>query len=214
MFPMNLYAMDTPLFSFVCMTDLHLDDMLINSNPNNKEQFKNSVTTAYSMGYRDLFVCGGDISSYGQTSVWDEAKNTIEKAGYTNILWALGNHEYGTTVENLNGDSDFKSFTGYSGIYNHFVISGYHFIALGCESAEVIGKPIGETQVNWFKEELEKAVKDDAAKPVFVITHYQLGNEHMDERIEEYFSQYDNVFLFWGHKHGDEYVDDSSVVST
>lgn len=218
-----VFADEEAYFKFAAMSDLHLDDIIVSQRVNrNRSQFKTALSAAVNLGYDDLFICAGDVSSYGQTSVWNEAKNNIENAGYTNLLWALGNHEYGTLDTNHNADSDFKAFTGQDAIYSHKVYNGCHFICFGVEECDIYNLSTdyvySQAQEAWILEEIKKASEEASGKPIFVISHYPLKRT----RIADELAEYDNIFFFWGHQHDenwenysiDQYIDTSHRYTT
>ena len=200
-------AADTPRLRFACMSDLHLDDVIIYSSHSNTDQFQTALDTAAAKGYTDLFICGGDMSSYGRTSVWEKVRTMINGAGFKKTLYALGNHEYGTVIENPDGDRDFMDFTGKDSIYYDEVFAGYHFIVLGCEDTDLSEQYFSDEQAAWFADTLAAAVADTPDQPVFVISHYPESYSAIGSRIGSYLKQYENVFFFWGHSHSESWED-------
>jgi len=204
-------AEDVPLFRFTCVSDLHLDDILIQGTHKNRSQFQDLLRSSYEKGYSDLFICNGDISSYGDTDVWEDAQEYVSAAGFEATLWTLGNHAYGTVLENPNAAEDFKKFIGEDSIYYHRVINGYHFICMAAEKNDlyvVAGADVySDTQVQWLSQEIALAAADSDGKPIFVLSHYPMGRNGVADALIPILEQYQNVFFFWGHEHGDEWED-------
>ncbi len=199
-----------PLFRFACMSDLHLDDVLIQSSHSNRDQFRTQLASCFAKGYTDLFLCAGDVSSYGSSSVWNEARGYIADAGYGTVLWALGNHGYGTTGINLNAQDEFMQFTGESSIYYHKIVNGYHFLCMAAEKPDtlvLLGQNVyGTEQVNWLARELADAAADSDGKPIFVVSHYPMTRNGVADALIPILTQYQNVIFIWGHEHSDGWV--------
>jgi len=193
------YADESPMLKFAIISDVHIDDLVVDGSHKNIDQCQTALNAAVQAGYGNMLIVGGDVSSYGNTDYWTTMKEMAISAGYENVQWVLGNHEYGTLIENLNADEDFLSFTGYENIYYTRVINGFHFIFLASEACD-LSKVMGDTQIEWLHQKLDEAVSDAEGKPVFVVSHYNTTSKYVSP-IEEYLNQYDNCFFFWGHTH-------------
>ena len=205
---------ELPQLRAFAMSDLHVDEFL--TNKNNDKQLTNMLTFA-AQGTYDALICGGDISSYGNSDKWYAVQDQIERL--TNIpeeLWVLGNHEYGTTglfATPAQVQANFRAFTGYTGVYYHSVLNGYHFIVLAVEQALPAGV-LGSEQVNWFAAQLASAAEDSNGKPIFVISHYDMGSGTMSANFSGLLAQYDNVFFLYGHIHNNAPTSLDEAVST
>ena len=90
----------------------------------------------------------------------------------------------------------------------HRVINGFHFIGISASTIE--GEHYSEYQKVWLREQLDAAVADDPAKPVFVLQH-----EHISDTVygsssfegwgmpdfAEILKDYPQVVDFSGHSH-------------
>lgn len=90
----------------------------------------------------------------------------------------------------------------------HSVINGYHFIGI---SASVIeGEHYSDYQKKWLIEQLDAAVADDPAKPIFVIQHEHISNTVFGSfdfegwgmpDFADILKKYPQVVDFSGHSH-------------
>ncbi len=90
----------------------------------------------------------------------------------------------------------------------HVVIGGYHFIGVSASSMDAIHYDAG--QLIWLKKQLDAAVREDPAKPVFVIHHEPVrdtvyGSSFYDgwgiTRFSAILRQYPQVVDLAGHSH-------------
>ena len=137
------------------------------------------------------------------------------KSPILNII--LGNHEY---YQNERNDPIYvqKKFEEYFGekAFSHKVINGIHFInwSSGDSSFDK-----SNTNMDWVKEQIELALKDDPtgdSKPIFVTTHVNpiytcygsdlWGNKGIFDALKDY----QNVISISGHSHY-SIIDDKSI---
>lgn len=94
-------------------------------------------------------------------------------------------------------------------IYYHKVVKGYHFLVMSPENETTHGY-YSDKQINWLKEEMAKAQKDDPEKPIFVFLHQHIkdtvyGSQEWgtkdSAKINEVLKQYPQVITFSGHSH-------------
>lgn len=200
-------AEETPEFSFLAMSDLHLDDLLFQTCESNKKQFQKVVSAAGNLDL-DAFIGGGDYSSYGFSLYWYMARCMVQKAGFDQSIWALGNHEYGTTGLRAFTWQKYRAFSGESELYFTREINGYTFIVLGAE----LGIPgtfgnMSTKQKDWFAKTLQEAAENADGKPVFVVSHFDLNTGNVRRNIAAEMAKYDNIIFLWGHMHDGEYTD-------
>ena len=90
----------------------------------------------------------------------------------------------------------------------HRVINGFHFIGISASTIE--GEHYSEYQKEWLKEQLDAAVADDPAKPVFVLQHEHISNTVYGSSdfegwgmpdFAEILKDYPQVVDFSGHSH-------------
>jgi len=198
---------DTVRLSFLAMSDLHLDELFLQTRESNMVQFQKVLDATKGMNL-DAFIGGGDYSSYGNKTYWYKTKAMVNKAGFYKTIWALGNHEYGILGLNLFTNRNFAIFSGESKPYFVTQIKGYYFIVLGAESG-IVGTygRMSNAEKCWFYKTLKAASKDANGKPIFVISHYDLDTGTMRKDIANEMSKYDNIFFLWGHMHDGEYTD-------
>ncbi len=183
----------------------------------------------------DLVVATGDLTDHGEPEEWAMLERAF--ADYTpakNIILAQGNHDTWTS------DDDYalskKLFIDYNkkiadrtinNVYYSTKVNGYTFIVLGSESDHTYAT-FSDTQINWLKNEMKKAAKDDL--PIFVISHWPINESHglpetwgddepmpddggigdKSAEVEAILKSYDNVFLISGHIHAG-FVNDSQT---
>lgn len=180
----------------------------------------------------DVWVTVGDDTDDGHEESWKCFSDVVSahKPAKNNFI-VLGNHDRrGKKDEGF--DVTLPRFCKYSGalagkerdkVYFSETYNGYTFISLAIEVEEDFDYPTDE-QVEWFKEEMEKASK--SGKPIFVFMHESLSISHglpytwcrrwdenslpdiyrsgcgpKSDEIESIMKQYKNVFYFSGHIH-------------
>lgn len=109
----------------------------------------------------------------------------------------------------------FMKNTGASSPWTHKVVNGYHFIAASPTNGGM-GEEAYTKKIQWIKEQIELAVKDDPAKPIFVLTHNNpqdtvyMSKEDGCKNLDELFSQYPQVVSLSGHSHA-SLMDEQSI---
>ena len=178
----------------------------------------------------DLFITVGDTTSNGCKVNWTMAKDCFSKVpdAAKKIMLTIGNHDgwnddgYETAIK--------EYYSAYKDICNREintpwfseVVNGYFFICIGSDSDSGCEASISDEQMQWFRNEMEKASHTD--KPIFVFCHQSLNQRHglprtwdrhedpnrpLDEggigkrsdEIAEILSSYKDVFYFSGHSH-------------
>lgn len=200
---------DLPLTVGV-VSDVHLTDDGANKTD---ETFKN-VLQYYKENNVDVLIVTGDIANNGGIASYkrfnDAFKSvypTAEEAP-TKVL-VMGNHDYmsmntsGLTV--AQAQERFSTMLG-AEPNSHQVIKGYHFIGVSSESEGLDGT-FTDTSMDWLKQQLDAAVADDPAKPIFVACHQAVKNTvyGSDQRGNSAFAtllaDYPQVVFFSGHSH-------------
>lgn len=162
----------------------------------------------YSDAGVDTMVVDGDLTDNGAKSEYDTWQAIKDENLKIPLIASMGNHE--------NNSADrFTAATG-NKPNDHKVINGYHFITLSPGSGtldEETGK--GSSQgggnytyaVEWLKKQLDAAVAEDPAKPVFVFFHHPIrdtfyvSNEWYGSGLDEIFKDYPQAVTFSGHIH-------------
>ena len=178
----------------------------------------------------DAFITVGDTTSRGSRKNWDMTRDCFKKLSDAadNIILTIGNHD-GWNDDGY--DAAIKEYySAYSDIckraidkpYFTTVIKGYHFICLGTDSDSGCEAAISGEQIEWFKNEMQRA--GETGKPIFVFCHQSLNQRHglprtwdrnedpnrpLDEggigarsdEVAKILKTYKNVFYFSGHSH-------------
>lgn len=177
------------------------------------ENFKKSLTYLKERGI-DLLIFAGDYSDLGTKDASENAKKIYDEVFEEKplCLAVMGNHDYWLANFVDCWEIPFKSKMR-NRMYNVFgedctetkIINGYTFIALSPEDGSMEGK----YDTDSAKEALDKAVKRDPSKPIFVVTHQPPvdtikgssfeGNGN--SQLNDLFKNYPNVVSISGHLH-------------
>lgn len=179
----------------------------------------------------DAFITVGDTTSEGTPVNWSLARKCFRRVpdAAGKIILAVGNHD------GWNDDGGYEAaraeyFSANRDIckreinttYFSEIINGFYFISIGTDSDSGCQAAISDTQMEWFRAEMEKA--GGTGKPVFVFCHQSLNGRHglprtwdrnekpdrapdeggigeRSEEIAEILRKYKNVFYFSGHSH-------------
>ncbi len=176
--------------------------------------FEQTLTMLKNKGM-DALIIGGDFTDIGSKKAWKTFKeiydNVMRKDERPIPLYILGNHDYWLSNfvecwEIPTPATMQKRFTKYTGElpYSHKIINGYHFI---CWSSSNGSYDKCNTNTQWVRDELDKAVADDPNKPIFVITHLNPMNtvygsdEWGNKDIADVLKDYSQVISISGHSH-------------
>ena len=171
----------------------------------------------------DTIIYAGDGVDGGTNYAFHLFKSILEKyfsfddkkSPILNII--LGNHEYYPNNKYTSKIVQ-KRFEKYLGEkpFAHKVINGIHFINWSSGSSSF---DKSNTNIEWAKEQIELALKDDPtgdSKPIFVITHLNpiytcYGSDNWGNKdIFETLKNYRNVISISGHSHY-SIIDDKSI---
>lgn len=109
----------------------------------------------------------------------------------------------------------FMKATGESSPWTHKVVNGYHFIGASPSNGGM-GEEAYTQKIDWIKEQIELAAKEDPGKPIFVLTHNNPQNtvymsaEDGCKNLDDLFSQYPQVISLSGHSHA-SLLDERSI---
>ena len=138
-------------------------------------------------------------------------------------LSILGNHDYWLPNFVDCWEIPFKSTlqkryleaVGEKSPWTHKVVNGYHFIGFSpCNGG--MDSSAYEDKIDWAREQIEIAVKEDPNKPVFVITHappndtVYMSDEEDYGVLSDLFEQYPQLVSISGHTHA-PLMDDRSI---
>lgn len=156
----------------------------------------------------DAILIAGDVTDMGTKIAFNSIKAAVApvlKEGTQFLATVSTSHDDRTLGK--------ESLRLYSQIMEqetdfHRVINGFHFIGISASTIE--GEHYSEYQKVWLREQLDAAVADDPAKPVFVLQH-----EHISDTVygsssfegwgmpdfAEILKDYPQVVDFSGHSH-------------
>lgn len=177
----------------------------------------------------DAYITVGDTTSRGSTENWELAKECFSAfKPAKHILLCIGNHDgwndddFGAAEKNFYKYTEEITGRKLSATYFSEVINGYHLIFIGSDSDAGCEAQISDAQMEWFRDEMEKA--GNSGKPIFVFCHQSLNQKHglprtwdriekpdrapdeggigaRSEEVEAILKSYKNVFFFSGHSH-------------
>lgn len=178
----------------------------------------------------DAFITVGDTTSRGSKINWDMTRSCFRRVpdAAKKIILTIGNHD------GWNDDGFDSAINEYYSAYNDIcarkittpyfseVINGYYFICIGTDSDSGCEAELSDTQMDWFRNEMDKAGKTE--KPIFVFCHQSLNQRHglprtwdrvedpnrplddggigaRSDEVAEILKKHKNVFYFSGHSH-------------
>lgn len=175
----QINASDTVSFSFVFMTDIHLQP-----ERGAVEAFNKAIDTANTMD-ADFVMTGGDLvydvlrGNFNRSdSLFQLYKTNVQKFNMP-VYHCIGNHElFGiyaeSDVDESHPDYKYGMFERHLGdTYYSFDHKGWHFIVLNSideKDQRYIGI-IDQAQINWLKDDLAKV---DKSTPIAITLHIPL----------------------------------------
>lgn len=218
------------LFEFPVISDQHVTEK--NSNFYNKTvaAYKDIITTSPE---RSFIVSNGDIVDRATEEYYEAYQDAVEVAfegESPNIYYTIGNHEYIPTT-----GSDYETYTDlaykYTGVdklndgkpYYSFTKDNSYFIFLGTTSTpeslagnDQCSENLGEEQIQWFSNQMEKASK--TGNPIYVFSHAPLKDtvsgslteygqtwygftDDEDSKVKNIIKNYPQTLLFSSHTH-------------
>ena len=164
----------------------------------------------------DVVVNDGDINDTGRDShaVAYYKARCDARLGKIPHIACMGNHELGFLPKELQKTrssevirAEFNSIFGYAPDEQlvHRVVGGYDFIALSLNAPS----RYKAHEIEMLKTALDKAVKRDSQKPIFVVTHYHAKDTVNDsdnakqggDRLRNLLNAYPQVVSISGHTH-------------
>lgn len=161
----------------------------------------------------DAVMVVGDMSDHGYAAELVPFRDTLlgNLPQGAQALLCMGNHEHWGGEEHVKAGGSRKNWeTIFSRPANsHTVINGYHFIGLSCEKGTCKDGDYLYI-LDWLREQLNAAVKDDPKKPIFVFQHYHVrgtvyGGFEKDwagvKDLRAIFEEFPQIIDFSGHSH-------------
>ncbi|WP_142314181.1 metallophosphoesterase [Bacillus wiedmannii] len=193
---------------FPVVSDVHIK----NSGTDDTFRWKRAIEQLNTLAPKqDAFVIVGDFTDSGSVQQYDRFMQVYNENANKDAVRmnSLGNHDYWNGLSVEGAQKRFLEKTGMKSIYYHNVVKGYHFLVMSPEDGTTHGY-YSDKQINWLKEEMEKAQKDDPEKPIFVFLHQHIkdtvyGSQEWgtkdSAKINEVLKQYPQVITFSGHSH-------------
>lgn len=208
-------SVDTSDFSPIIRFEVFSDSHIKNFADSNSMKMQKVISLAYadadgdeSYNNLDAIMIAGDITNDGKRYQFRAVKETLDSVVRqgTDVMGVVhSSHDCKTYKRDgrtfaekyLETENDF-----------HKVINGFHFIGVSVCDDESID--YSQAQYDWMKAQLDEAVKDDPAKPIFVMHHEHVYDTVYGSRPEDgwgqkffkdLFSQYPQIVHFSGHSH-------------
>ncbi|SCM92442.1 Uncharacterized protein BWINRASL_00768 [Bacillus mycoides] len=193
---------------FPVVSDVHIKD----NETDGMFRWKRAIEQLNSIAPKqDAFVIVGDFTDTGSVKQYDRFMQVYNENANKDAVRmnSLGNHDYWNGLSVEGAQKRFLEKTGMESIYYHNVVKGYHFIVMSPENGTTHGY-YSDKQINWLKEEMAKAQKDDPEKPIFVFLHQHIkdtvyGSQEWgtqdSAKINAVLKEYPQVITFSGHSH-------------
>jgi len=199
----------TPVMRFAICSDVHLNGEEGTDEAKKFDaMFKDVYEYTESCEYDklDAVIVAGDFATSGKPVEYAQF-NKIVNANIkeeTQLITCIGNHEF----ISYRDEDPTVAYTVYKECQNeeldtHTVINGYHVIGVSyADDAKTFNG-----KLTWLRNELDKAVKDDPTKPIFVFQHPQpfgtvYGSVNWGTlQVRTVLEAYPQVIDFSGHSH-------------
>ena len=155
----------------------------------------------------DGIIITGDITNSGSKKEYKKFNNIYSQ--YSNCLgekmFLMGNHDCWGGLSTKIAQKRFEKSMNET-IHSHKIIKGYHFIAISTEGKSLNGV-FNRKLLNWLKNQLEEATKDDDKKPIFLGVHQHIkdtvyGSKGWGtEKLYNILKDFPQVITFSGHSH-------------
>lgn len=200
----------TPVMRFAICSDVHLNG---EDGTDEAKKFNNMFKDVYrytessaSYDKLDAVIVAGDFATSGKPVEYAQFNSIVNKniKPETQLITCIGNHEFisyrdtdPTVAYDVYRECQCKDLD------THTVINGYHIIGVSyADDAKTFNG-----KAKWLREELNKAVKDDPTRPIFVFQHPQpfgtvYGSVNWGSfQIRTVLEGYPQVIDFSGHSH-------------
>lgn len=199
----------SPVLRFAAVSDIHLDgDENQAAAKRFGELFKDMYSYSDGEEYKslDAVMVAGDFTGGGAEKQYEMFLKVVKEniKEETALLTVLGNHEF-IDYRDEDATVGYKVYKKYisEDIDTHTVINGYHFIGVSYDDD---GKSFTR-KTDWLRSEIEKAVREDNNKPVFVFQHPAptatiYGSINWgDADVRKVLNGFPQVIDFSGHSH-------------
>lgn len=190
---------------FGVLSDVHI----MKNKSRQDKKFKEALDTLkqFAGGRLDTVAIAGDLADSGSKYEYRKLVKIYDNELGKDIVkvFAMGNHDFFGYADTKMCQNQFKRET-LQKLNDDKVIKGYHFITVSTEDSSMNGR-FGKNMRTWLKTQLDKAVKDDPEKPVFVIAHQPIrntiygSNEFSTIDLGKVINDYPQVIYFAGHSH-------------
>lgn len=194
--PASSMASEQPLFSFVVLSDIHIQSWDKQSHLMLKTALSDIQTFSPEAA---ALIMNGDLTN-GMPEDYRQLSDMLKQLAHPPALYSsIGNHEFYKAWVNAsgrwsaetfpNGETEhasinrFLQFTGESSVYYEKVVHGHHFLFLGSEKY-LQSNPnkseaayLSPAQLSWLRQTLEHArlASAEIDKPIFVFLHQPLS---------------------------------------
>lgn len=201
-----------PVLRFVAASDTHIRE----NEVSNVERIRKMMALAYDVADSDpaypavdALLIAGDLTNDGTKTEFDTFWATVSGAlrEGTQFLGVVAKNHDGYEMKRSELRAYYSALTGNDADF-HTVINGYHFIGLSASEKDASHYDAG--QLAWLKAQLNAAVAEDPAKPIF-FTHHEpvrgtvYGSSLYDgwgiTRFSALLQSYPQVVDFAGHSH-------------
>jgi hypothetical protein len=193
-----------PKLRFVALSDVHYKDYASVE----RERMETAIRLFYNYSdnhesYKNLdalFVVGDftDRGTNEQMSAFHDTLSLLRPE--TEAVVSLASHEFSRGEE--------EALSRFTQIFNkpydvHKVINGFHFISLSTTK----GCRFSKEKINWAREKLDEAMKDDPKKPIFFFQHPHISDTVYgsinwgEDELYSLLMNYPQVINFSGHSH-------------
>ena len=201
-----------PVFRFLASSDTHVRD--------DSDVTLRRIGKMLALGYEiadadknhptlDAVLICGDLTNDGTKTEFDRFWAAVDgaKRADTRFLGVVAKNHDGYEMSRQEMRGYYESLTGNQADF-HVVIGGYHFIGISASPKDAVH--YDTAQLSWLRTQLDAAVAEDPAKPVFVMHHEHnrgtvYGSSLYDGWGVTYFKNilkdYPQVVDFSGHSH-------------
>ncbi|MBQ6020914.1 MAG: metallophosphoesterase [Clostridia bacterium] len=201
-----------PVLRFIASSDSHIRS----DSDMTSERIGKMLSEVYAVadadgayGALDALLMAGDLTNDGTkeefVKYWAAVSGALREG--TEYLGVVAKNHDGYVMPRRELRRNFAELTGLDADF-HKVINGFHFIGLSASDTD--GIHYTRKQLNWLREQLDAAVAEDPAKPVFFMHHEHnrntvYGSSSYDGWGVTFFNkildQYPQVVDFSGHSH-------------
>ena len=202
----------TPVMRFVITSDAHITTI----GDVQTTRLEKMIKLGYKIAEEDVeynkldaVLVAGDITDQGTKIAFNSIKAATAPVlkGDTQFLGVIAESHDSRGLGQKGAIDLYSQVMGQETDF-HRVINGFHFIGISVSKTE--GEHYSEYQKEWLVEQLDAAVADDPAKPIFVMQHEHISNTVYGSSdfegwgmpdFAEILKKYPQVIDFSGHSH-------------